>query len=517
MEYFLATLWFLFFSWIIYKWKFFSIDGISKIKIAGIFGLKVIGALTLVFIYTKFYRDRSTADIFKYFDDSKYIFDSFFVNPKHFFQLLTGFNADADYLKIYTSKTINWANQTDEYLRATHSMNFHFFESNRLMTRLNACLRFVSFGYYYVHCIIFIFIEMIGMFAILKSLRKFINSTNILTICIFFTPSVFIWSSGILKESVIFLGFGLLLLSVIQPQNLKYDILHLGGMVLSFFIILLTKYYIAVALIPALIAYFIGKKIPTKYLIWEYLALNTFLLIIVLQIHVVLPSINPLTIIEKKQNIAILTAKGGAYYTVVENQQKDTVYFEPSEMSKLDFTKDDYELPQGIQYHKIRNGIILDSLLQTQNDTTTFDRLFQYERAGSYIEIAKINSSVSGFLRAIPSSFFNAFLRPMIWESNNILVLFCSIEMIFVIFFFGCCLFFKKKKIESPNEFFFFINFALILYIIIGLTTPVLGTIVRLRIFALLSLIFAALMLINLERVQLLIGKTKKSYLEKNH
>ena len=65
--------------------KFFDIEGVSKQTFSGIFILKIIFGLLLWAIYTFYYKDRATADIYKYFDDSKVLFDSLKINQIHYF------------------------------------------------------------------------------------------------------------------------------------------------------------------------------------------------------------------------------------------------------------------------------------------------------------------------------------------------------------------------------------------------------------------------------------------------
>jgi len=488
------------------KSRFFDDSNVSHIKIVGIFVIKLFVAFLLVKIYSKYYKDRSTADIFKYFDDSKYIYQSLFINPRHFLQLVFGYHCDAHYLDVYTAKTINWKNQTDEYLKATNSMNFHFFESNRLMTRLNAIIRLFSFGIYSVHCIIILFIEMFGLFALFKVFKSFVSeNSKLLVLCIFFTPSILLWSSGILKESIVFLGFGFFLyyfFSLQQTIKLKAIL----GLLLSFIIILITKYYLIIAIIPSITAYYIAKKLNHKYLIMNYIIVNSVLLICVLNINCIYPTINPIEILKKKQNIAIMSSKGGAYYTF-NGRMKDTVYFSSDEMVHLNLQKNISTLPKGINYKFIRNGILSNTFSQTTGDSTLFYQLFYYSKAGSYIELEKINThSFLDFL-AIPKSIFNAACQPLQLHKQNPFVLLSFIEMLFVGLFLVLCFVFCKRTIAYKNELFFCINLSLVLYLIIGLTTPVIGSIVRFRIFSLLLVLIAGLIILDGKKLKIFISK----------
>ena len=58
------------FSIAIFKLSFFKNLEIPKVWIFGALAVKLIASFALVWIYTSYYPDRSSADIFKYFDDA---------------------------------------------------------------------------------------------------------------------------------------------------------------------------------------------------------------------------------------------------------------------------------------------------------------------------------------------------------------------------------------------------------------------------------------------------------------
>ena len=60
---------------------FFNIKGVNKLEIIAALFIQLITGIGLYFIYTKYYTERYTADIFKYYDDSLVLYDSFFSNP----------------------------------------------------------------------------------------------------------------------------------------------------------------------------------------------------------------------------------------------------------------------------------------------------------------------------------------------------------------------------------------------------------------------------------------------------
>lgn len=82
---------------IIKKLRFFDLPNIEKNALSLVFIFKIISGITLWAIYTFYYTDRATADIFKYFDDSKIMYDAAFNKPLDFFKMITGINNNNQY------------------------------------------------------------------------------------------------------------------------------------------------------------------------------------------------------------------------------------------------------------------------------------------------------------------------------------------------------------------------------------------------------------------------------------
>ena len=88
IEFLLSIFYFILFCFIISKISFFKDNHIPRYWFIAIFGIKVIVSIFLTLIYTKYYTDRDTADIFKYFDDSFVIFKAIATNPIDYFKII---------------------------------------------------------------------------------------------------------------------------------------------------------------------------------------------------------------------------------------------------------------------------------------------------------------------------------------------------------------------------------------------------------------------------------------------
>lgn len=231
--------------------QFFNDDTIPKYWFIAVFGIKLIVSIALTMIYTNYYTDRNTADIFKYFDDSKVMFNALKTNPIDYFKMLLGIQNDTPYFNItYYDKMRFWYSEYPT----------NIFSDSHTIIRFNAFVHLFSFGHFHVHNVFINFISLVGLTAIYKTAINYIKqSKKMVFYAIFFAPSVLFWGSGLLKEGIIFLGLGMLLLHMHQ---LSIKICWKSTLIVFLSIVLIsyTKMYILAALFPAIVGLIIYKK-----------------------------------------------------------------------------------------------------------------------------------------------------------------------------------------------------------------------------------------------------------------
>ena len=353
MELFFLIIYIAIFSLLIYYHRFFKTVELPIKLIIAFFLIKIISGILLNYIYAGYYTDKETSDIYKYFYDSKPIYDAFLKNPLHFFQLIFGINDNADYLRLYTDKTINWHNPTSEYLKYVNISDNDFFNSHRLITKFNAVVRIFSFGYISVHVIFMCFLSLVGQVYLFKTFYPFfINKKYELMISIFLLPSFLLWSSGVLKEGILIFGLGLFLYSIFKIIN-KFTVLLLILSIFSFLIICITKYYVLIALIPALISYIFVYKSKNKSIVLKYLVVLVTFTMLFSVIGYMLPKYNCFNILVDKQSDLIRNSKGGSYYIQYLNNKENVIYISPKVKVKekiIDANKRFLKLPIGTPY-----------------------------------------------------------------------------------------------------------------------------------------------------------------------
>lgn len=234
-------------------------EGIKPIWWSIAFGLKVLAGILLVYIYLDYYSDRESADMFKYYDDGKAIWESTRGNNKDFFKIISGIYNQDEYELLkdkYLLKTNHWDRADFVPLRY----------ENRLIIRINAVLMPLTGGNFGLHILFFIFIAFIGQYFLFKSIAPFVNK-KISFLIIFLFPSLLLWTSGILKEAIIIFLIGLWFYGLKMLIDKKY-VLSVILLLISTLIALTVKIYIIIGLYLSILPLIIYKIIK-KYKIWQ--------------------------------------------------------------------------------------------------------------------------------------------------------------------------------------------------------------------------------------------------------
>lgn len=309
------------------------------------------------------------------------------------------------------------------------------YNDSRTIIRFNAVIRLFSMGNFHIHTFFFTALSMIGFTGIFRFFKDFFNNKQgALIIIVFLIPSVMFWSSGALKESILIFGMGTLIYSLKQLLVQKISTRLLVLFLLSFILLFFIKFYVLLALLPCLIGYFIAVKFQIKYPVIIYSCL-----------------------------VLVFTL----------------------------FAFNSTKIPPHFDF--------VETLITKQKN---FIRLAEVTESGSRFEITKLEPTFIGVARAVPEALVNCFIRPLITKGSQFIFLPSIIEntlfiaLIILSFFSGL----KQKvklTIEAKNIFWFSVFFALILFTIIGLTTPVSGALVRYKVPGLPFLGIAILTFLN--------------------
>jgi len=415
---------------IINKLSFFKTSGISFKILASIFTLQIISGIGLLLIY-KLYYGTNGSDIFNYFKDGEIIFNIAKDKPTEYFKIVTGLG--------------NWSPETEKSLQEVtqywyKAFNYNLLNDNRLIIRVNAVLHIISNHNIYVHSIFFSFFSFTGLTALFKVFKQFYTKIIPLIIIVFFIPSVIIWSSAMLKESVLMLALGLFLLSFINILKHEKLLLNILILFISAFFLFVLKFYVLFALIPGLI----------------FLITNKFY---------------------DKKPILIFV---GIYILTI------ALFFNSQHFSNYNLSE-----IMSFKQHDFINMI---------NES---------ENVGSRVDLPLLEPNFFSYISATPNALLNTFLRPSIFDIHSIIVLPAVIEnILFLLLFIFSIFYFDKKRFKNNLPFILFsFSFVITLSILLGLTTPVLGALVRYKVPYLPFFAFVLILVLNNEKIKTFIPK----------
>jgi len=444
MSYLLLIFYLIILIYLIFKLNFFKTTLFPQYVVVIIFLLKFIGGIGVYLVYSHFYSSRISSDIFKYFDDGNIIYSSIHYNFVDYLRMITGIDGEAPHLYKYYDTCCFWIKP----------FNYGLFNDNRTVIRFNAIVRLFSMGNFHIHTLFMSFISFTGLWGIFKVFEK--NMSNLkevffkkmlLIFVIFFFPSVYFWTSGVLKEGILMLAFGMLIYHFYCFIENKNKFNHILWIALSIVLLLISKFYVLISALPGLLFVILISYTGKQRF---FLKLSVSLLIFIL-----------------------------------------LAWFSGSIL--------------GIDFPSI--------LAKKQNDFIAY--INSLSHVGSKINIPMLKPEFKSIIINSPAAFFRTLFRPTIFEVNNAMMLLAAFEnILIIILLIGSTIFFTSKNLKNQWLWFSFL-FVLVLFTLSGLTTPVLGALVRYKAPALPFLGITLIYLTNFEKIQLKLRMLKNLFLKK--
>ena len=304
----ISTLLLVTFTVIIFKFDFFHLNGVPRWLIATAFFAKLIGGISIWYIYTYHYTDRSTADIYKYFDDARIIMHASSKDKAMRWQVFLPIKERNERLDAILKDTQHWDKK-----------DVLTFNDNRSIIRIHLLILYLSKGFFHLHTLLFCMFSFLGSIALIHFFQLFSKSNPlILFLLVFFIPSTLLFASGALKESWLFFCLGFFLLNLTHTL-LKRRINYLLGTLLFGFLLLSIKSYIILCISPAILYLIIQHVNPKRpYVLFSF-------------IHILLVTVllyfNPIL-------TETLSAKQSAFMRLAE-QAEASSYFEIASFSTL--------------------------------------------------------------------------------------------------------------------------------------------------------------------------------------
>lgn len=300
--------------------------------------------------------------------------------------------------------------------------------SNLVAVKFVALFSLFSLNNYLVISMFFSMFSFFGLWCMFRTFYRLYPAFHKQIFFIFFfIPSLLFWGSGVLKDTLCigFLGIGLYNAYLFFFEK-KYKIHLLVACLASFYLLYITKPYIAYAFLPCGLLWYIIRAFQHEK---NILARIAWVII-------------PLTAI-------LIYIFSGNLEEVIEEHSAET---------------------------------IADNILSVQENyrkTTPDD--------GALIEFGEIEPTPAGILRLVPKALVATLFRPFLWEAGKITSFLAALEGAFL-FVFTLFVFFKKGPLKclntilSDNNIFFCFIFSIVFAIAIGLNCFNLGTLVRYKI-----------------------------------
>ncbi len=480
----LSIFWLLFFFWLIRKLGIFKRSALSSRSLSFYFAAKLLCGLLLYLIYTHYYPYRNTSDAFKYYDDSQVVYKTLFNDPSAYVKIVTGIDSHDPILDKYYGQMETWY----------RDKTYNSWNDNRTIVRINALVSIFSGGVYFVHILFFCFLSFSGLLMLHTFITRFSpQHKHWAALLIFLSPSILFWSSGVLKEAIVFFALGGFLLNLsasIEKRTIRNPFYTL----LFLLLLIILKIYILFSLIPALLFWFLAARAHKHGL------RNAFFILLVGALGVMSylsteAGSRKLHSIAEKQKDFINISRGGAY--LINCHSNDTIYV-PAESNLHLKTADSahYTLNPPMHFHRWTYWKILDTVYVSQPDTTCYTIYGVFGKTGSSFEITELRPEIASFMKMLPEAWRNVFFRPFFSEISSGLVAISFLEN--MLYFILACMFIFLGRWPDRNVISFILGsiiFALLLAAIIGFVTPVTGAIVRYRI-PMLPFILCSLLLI---------------------
>ena len=326
------------------------------------------------------------------------------------------FESKLDFLNIMIGNTDDL-----EFMKKYGGMNCWYnedvvYNDSRTIIRFHAVMGLISGGYYNIHVIFIAFLSMMGLMALYKVTRLLTDQNpHLLMAAIFLVPGVIFWCSAASKESILIFAMGMFLYHCVRLLTVSKSVGNMIGMFLAGFLFIHIKAYLLILITPCLLAFTWVHVTNQKYSLLKYGFIYLSFGLLFFNAKYLIQGFDPVEILLMKR-----------------------MNFEAyANASPIDF--------------------------------------------GSYIELPEFTSDWGDLITVTPIAFFSVISRPYIWESSSILILFAALEniLIFICMAIGLRYIKWDRMAINKNLLLFCIFFIFSVFTLIGLTSPVMGAIVR--------------------------------------
>jgi hypothetical protein len=482
-----STLFILFLFLVLRYTRFFQLSEFNKWTLPAAFLIKLIVGILFNYMHERTYGQGDLShDGGSFLVEGKYLNDVFFQSPKHYFQLLTGIGETPALIKQHLSMTEYWS-----------AGDLTLINDSKNVIRVHSIIHFFSGGQMMIHLALMCLISLLAVKNLYLSIKRYVAfNKTVLFWALLLIPSTIFWTSSLLKEPLLFFGISLFLRAILYEEISWRKTTFFS---VSILLLIGFKPYILLILILTLTFVSIYKFLfKQKFVVASlFIIFFTFLISFVAE----KPKETIINYLTRKQFDFVNVGKGGLYVVA------DTCfyYFQPHQYESLKIIGDKIYLTKNITAYKAHFGSTQKPVAVYLQPNKKAWKMY-YFRAGcmSYIETKPINNSSVQLIKNIPEALVNSAIRPWPSDPGSKLKLISFIESL-GLFVFLVYAVWKRRKLDENEKLVVFglMTFALLLFLLIGWTTPVLGAIARYRFPAQLALFIVGFILLKSSKFNL--------------
>lgn len=474
------SLYLLILCFIIYKTSVFGLlkDNVLNPKFyLSAFLIKILAIGAFYLLYMKLYGTIYYSDTGNFYRDSKIIHNIAFSNFGEFFKLMFGFQDDGAGSYIYENflkPTTTWDKTNAEVL----------YNDNRLILRMHALIHFISFGNYAVHALFSCFLSFIGIHWIYKTFKpQFVNKEIYFFLIWVLFPGVWFWTSGLFKEGPALFLLGMLLISLKRViAERKYSFKNLIMLFIVLQLAVVFKSYLMLPVLLATIVFYGVKnrtdiKVSLKYLVWliiVFLVTNLTLKLVFEKDCVKLLAGRQKTFLDVSSG-GIFLAADGKYLRIAYDYSLVKLDSSQAEVKgKINF---------GVPYTYWNEINMADTLICEGNTDTSkiYTLIHVIPKQNSTFTPVILVADWWSFIKSIPYSLCVAAFKPFFYDARNTMDLISSVENLIILLFVLLFIYNGVKRNFRNPYFIYFLSMAVMVLIVIGITSPNLGAMQRYR------------------------------------
>ncbi len=484
-----AAIYLLIILFLIYKNNFFGLlkdEQINSKTFTLLFLLKALAIPAFYLVYKKMYGGLEKFDAGKFYTDATILNDYARADFGGYLKVLFGFQDESPGTLLFDNYIVNTTNWDNGRLKD------FLYNDNRIVIRFHSLIHFIAFNSYHVHALISCLLSFIGINYIYRSIKDYFLGKELFVLLILcFLPALWFYTGAVLKEGLAIFVLGCMLYQIKKVSSSKISFSKVCGLLTLLFISLVLKPYLLFFAAIYFFAFFIlasSKKI--KYRSIFLISIITVAFILLNGLSVLIKKRSLLEAAITHQRIFADASKGGIF--LLDSVKFVRLEFDSTLVKKIENKPNYFTIKKNAPYIYWEHTHQQDTLFSSANtDTITqYKLVYQLPKSGSniFIDYDSLNIVSLG-----ASCLYYSLLHPFFFNSKSLLQHLASIENLFIvvslfIFFIGLI---KNKKDRFPAI--ALVVFALLLCLLIGLTTPNSGAIFRYRSPAVVFILLAAL------------------------